>query len=314
VAARVILDCDPGLDDAVALALALAHADVVGITTVGGNVGVGQTTANALSICDLLGRSDVPVHAGRDEPLLGGRGQRASNVHGHFGTGDVELPAPSRPAASTDAVGWIIETVRTAPGVWLIATGPLTNVAAALLAAPDLVDSLAGISWMGGSADGVGNTTATAEFNCFADPHAAATVLRSGHPNMSMAGLDVTRTVLVDRPWIEDVERAVAGRPVRLLLAMLDFAVRRSQATTSLAGAPVHDALAVIRVTHPTLLTGRHRRVRVVTDGEARGATVVETPAADEPDASNCLVFDRADASAIRALIAHTLTTPTPDL
>ena len=219
---RIILDCDPGLDDAIAIAVALRHAEVIGITTVGGNVDVEQTTINALVFCELLGRPDVPVHAGHDEPLRGRRVQRAVDYHGPRGTGNVELVPPGRGPDSTDAVGWIVETARADPGAWLVATGPLSNVARALQAAPDLVDHLAGISWMGGSSTH-GNTTAAAEFNCFADPEAAAVVFAAGHANLSMAGLNVTLQVLCDRPWIDDLAARVAGRPAAIFTDLLSY-------------------------------------------------------------------------------------------
>lgn len=303
---RIILDCDPGLDDAIAIALAVRYAELVGITTVGGNVGVGQATANALSFCDLLGRPDLPVHAGHDDPLGGDRVTRATHFHGGRGTGHVELDPPSRDADSTDAVGWLIDTVRSEPGLWLVATGPLTNVAHALRAAPDLVDLLAGISWMGGSATH-GNVTAAAEFNCFADPEAAAVVFGAGHPNLSMAGLNVTQTVLCDRTWIEELAARLDGRPTCVFTELLAYYEQRTIASSLLAGAPVHDALAVVHVTHPHLLAGRRRPVEIVTAGPARGMTLVDTRPARRPEPANCLVLEWADAASIRELIAAAL-------
>lgn len=302
---RVILDCDPGLDDAVAIALALVHTDVVGITTVGGNVGVEQTTANALAVTELLGRSDVVVHAGHDQPLVGRRPARAAEVHGPTGTGALTF-TPRRSAASNDAVGWIIETVRAEPGMWLVATGPLTNVGHALRTAPDLVDHLAGISWMGGSATH-GNVTAAAEFNAFADPEAAAVVFGAGQANLSMAGLNVTLTVLLDQAWIAALAAELAGRPTAVFADLIGHYLRHTTSTTTLTGTPVHDALALVRVSHPHLLDGRRRPVEIITDGLARGMTVVDRRPTRSPPAGNCLVLERADAAAIRDLIATTL-------
>ena len=303
---RIILDCDPGLDDCVAIALALDHTDVVGITTVGGNVGLEHTTANALAITELLGHGDVPVHAGHDGPLNGTRPQRAPEFHGPTGTGHETL-MPTRTAGGLDAVDWIIDTVRAEPAVWLVATGPLTNVADALRRAPDLVDHLAGISWMGGSARH-GNTTAAAEFNAYADPEAAAIVFRAGHPNLSMAGLHVTQTVLLDRSWIDALATAIGDSPAAVFPRLLAHYEARTTASTTLAGAPIHDALAVVRVSHPDLLQGTRRPVEIVTDGIARGMTLVDQRPHAVPPAGNCLVLDHADADAIRALIATTLT------
>jgi inosine-uridine nucleoside N-ribohydrolase len=306
VTERIILDCDPGLDDAIALALALRHADVVGITTVGGNVEVEHTTTNALAFCELLGRSDVPVHAGHDEPLAGRRVQRAVDYHGPRGTGDVELPPPHRGPDSTDAVGWLVETVRAAPGAWLVATGPLTNIGRALQVAPDLVDHVAGISWMGGSSTH-GNTTPAAEFNCFADPEAAAVVFGAGHPNLSMAGLNLTLQVLLDRPWIDDLAARLAGRPAAAFTRLLAYYEERTRARSTLPGTPVHDALAVLRVTHPGLLAGRRRPVEIVTEGAARGMTLVDTRPNRPTAPGNCLVLEWADDASIRDVIAAAL-------
>lgn len=300
------MDCDPGLDDAVAIALALRHAEIVGITTVAGNVSVEQATANALSFCDVLGRPDLPVHAGCDRPMAGAAVSRATHFHGSRGTGDVRLPPSLRRPDSTDAVGWIVETVRRDPGVWLVATGPLTNVASALRVAPDIADGLTGISWMGGSATH-GNVTAAAEFNCFADPHAAALVMAGAHPNVSMAGLDVTQTVLFDRVWIDALANELEGRPSHVFTELLGYYEERTRAATTLAGTPVHDALAVVRVTHPHLLAGIRRPVLVITEGAARGMTLVDRRPAREPQPTTCLVLEWADAASIRALVAAAL-------
>lgn len=302
---RIILDCDPGLDDAVAIALALAHADVVGITTVGGNVGIEHTTANAIAVTELLGRDDVPVRAGHDGPFAGAPLRRAADFHGPTGTGTVQL-RPRRAPADGGAVAWIVDTARAEPGIWLVATGPLTNVAHALTAAPDLTDHLAGISWMGGSATH-GNTTAAAEFNCYADPEAAAVVFAAGHPNLSMAGLHVTQTVTLDLPWIDALATDLADGPTAVFADLMRFYAERTTRMTTLPGAPVHDALAVIRVTHPALVDGARRDVTVLVDGPARGMTLVDRRPHRQPPAGNCLVLDHADADAIRDLIAAAL-------
>lgn len=302
---RVILDCDPGLDDCVAIALALAHTDLVGITTVGGNVGIEHTTTNALAITELLGRPDVAVHAGHDGPIGSSRPTRATEFHGPTGTGDAVLHA-ERSAGDAHAVEWLIETVRADPGAWLVVTGPLTNVADALTRAPDLVAALAGISWMGGSSTH-GNTTAAAEFNAFADPEAAAVVFAAGHPNLSMAGLNVTTGVLLDQAWIDDLTTSIGDGPRAVFPRLMAHYERRTTEHTTLAGAPVHDALAVVRVSHPELVSGRRLPVEVVTDGAARGMTLVDRRPQRNPSPANCLVLEHADADAIRSLIATTL-------
>ncbi len=299
---RLILDCDPGLDDAVAIALALADADVVGITAVGGNVALEHTTRNALALCDLLGRPDVPVHAGIDLPLCGSLAHRATEFHGPTGMGALELPAPSRPATSDDAVGWIIDTVRAEEGLWLVPTGPLTNIAVAVERAPDIVDRVAGISWMGGSSTH-GNTTAAAEFNAWVDPEAAKIVFAAGQPNLVMLGLNVTHTVLLDDVWIDRLD-AVDTPVARAFTALLRYYRARGRALTTLAGAAIHDALAVARVTHPHLLGGVRRPVTVVVeDGPTRGMTLVDTRPRRTFEGVNTEVVEWADAEALRDVV-----------
>ena len=309
---RLILDCDPGLDDAFAIALALCHADVVGITAVGGNVALEHTAANALALCDLLQRPDVAVHAGHDLPLSGSLAHRASEYHGPTGSGDVRFDPPSRAVASSDAVGWMIDTIRDEEGLWIVATGPLTNVADAIDKAPDIVDRTAGISWMGGSST-TGNTTAAAEFNAWVDPEAADVVFRAGHPNLVMLGLNITLQVLLDRPWIEGLGDALAngGRHHDrvVLVDMLRYYETRQRTLTTLAGAAVHDALAVLRVTHPFTLAGVSRPVEMVLDGPARGMTLVDSRPSRAPDPPNIEVVEWADADQIRSIIFDTLTT-----
>src|SRR5262249_30953905 len=146
----VIVDCDPGHDDAIALVLACRHADLLGVTTVAGNAPIESTTRNALIVLDLIG-SDVPVHRGAARPLLAAP-KHADYVHGASGLDGADLPEPTRSISGDDAVAFIVETARAHEGVWLVPTGPMTNIAVALRRAPDLADRIAGISFMGGSA------------------------------------------------------------------------------------------------------------------------------------------------------------------
>ena len=303
---RLLLDCDPGLDDAVAIALALRHGDVVGITTVGGNVGLDRTTANALAVCELLGRADVPVHAGHDLPSNGEAPLRAAHVHGESGLGGARLPVAERAAASDDAVGFIIESVRAAEGLWLVPTGPLTNVADALASAPDLVDKVAGICWMGGSATR-GNATAAAEFNALADPEAAAVVFTAGVPELIMVGLNVTETVTVAHELLDQLRHA--GTAVSLAyLDMLSGIVDRAINSWNRPGAAMHDALAVLRITHPALFSGSRRHVVVECAGtHTRGMTLVDHRPSGAA-ATNCEVVEWADADAVRTLLTEALT------
>src|SRR6478736_2602047 len=190
---KVLLDCDPGHDDVMAVLTAARYADLVAITTVAGNAALEYTTRNALVTCDLAG-IEGPVHSGAAGPRSGPT-QNAVHVHGNEGLDGVEIPRPARPVAGTDAAGFIVETVAETPGLWIVAVGPLTNVALALRADPELANRVAGISIMGGGT--FGNATAAAEFNIWADPEAADVVFRSG-ARIRMCGLDLTHQVCAD--------------------------------------------------------------------------------------------------------------------
>ena len=214
----VIVDCDPGHDDAIALVVAARHTDLLGVTTVAGNAPIERTTHNALVVLDLLGH-DAPVHRGASRPLLAPP-RHAGYVHGESGLDGAELPEPSRAEEGDDAVAFIVETARAHEGVWLVPTGPLTNIAMALRRAPDLVDRIAGISLMGGSAT-VGNRTAVAEFNIWADPEAAAAVFDYGGP-LVQAGLHLTHQLQTTPEQIERL-RALPNRLGPVLGQLLGF-------------------------------------------------------------------------------------------
>ena len=197
----VIIDCDPGQDDAVALLLALASPDQIevrGVTAVAGNVPLARTALNARKLCTLAGRAEVPVFAGCPRPMLR-RLHTSEHVHGKTGLDGAELPQPEAPLGDRHAVDFIIETLRGAAeaaeaDVTLCALGPLTNLGVAMVMAPDILGGVAEIVLMGG-AFGEGNTTPAAEFNIFVDPHAAQVVFSSGVP-ITMMGLDVTHQAL----------------------------------------------------------------------------------------------------------------------
>ena len=190
---RIVLDCDPGLDDAIAILTAAHFGDLVGITTVNGNVGIEHTTHNALVTTQVAGL-DVPVHRGAARPLIAPT-MDAARIHGATGLGDVVLPALGRAVASEDAVAFLCDTARSVDDLHLVAVGPLTNVALALRRDPDLRSRLAGLTIMGGGAH-AGNVTPVAEFNVWADPEAAAIVFSEAAP-LTMVGLDVTHRVLL---------------------------------------------------------------------------------------------------------------------
>lgn len=300
----IVLDCDPGLDDAVAIALALSLADVAAITTVGGNVGVDMTTRNALAVCELLGRTDVPVHAGHDEPFAGVGMQRAAEVHGPNGMGDTALPEPTHSAADLGAVEAILRASVDHDDLWLVATGPLTNIAHAVTADPTLPERVVGLSWMGGSHTN-GNVTAAAEFNAWADPEAMGVVFAAGFERLLMHGLGVTHTVLLDEAWIDRLRAAgMAGDHVAATFASLLHYYRARQAErVGLDGAAVHDALAVIHPARPDLFTHERHRVEAIVDGTARGMTLVDRRPLTDPLPANVDVVLSADAPAIRDLI-----------
>lgn len=301
---RVIVDCDPGHDDAIAILLAARHTELLGITTVAGNAPLERTTHNAIVMRDLLG-IEVPVHAGADRPLVV-PAVHAEYVHGESGMDGADLPATSGPPDGTDAVGFIIDTCRATEGIWLVPTGPLSNIALALRAAPDLARRIAGISLMGGGS--FGNRTAAAEFNIWADPHAAAVVFGYGGP-LVMSGLDVSHRFQATPERIAEI-RAIGGRLAIVLADLLVFFsgtyVNRHD---DLLGAPVHDPLAVLALTHPHLLQHRAAHVAVETAGDlTRGMTVIDNRHLVERPAPNTRVVTAVDADGGFAVIHEAVT------
>lgn len=279
---KVLIDCDPGLDDA--LALLLAHGDpeleLVAVTTVGGNVGVDKTTRNALQIRDYLGFADVPVASGAGEPLLGDV-QSAEHVHGEGGLGSVVLPEAKGTVADTDAVDFLIKTLEASQGdIHLIATGPLTNIALALRKEPRIAHWFASFTIMGGSYTR-GNATPAAEFNIYADPQAAAEVFAAPWTTV-MVGLDLTlQAVVTDE---------VVDRMKQLGTLGTDFVIPLATFWTNPLedewdGQALHDVCAVAYVARPDLFVSKPARIDVETRGEfTNGETVVDFHA-EEPNA-----------------------------
>jgi inosine-uridine nucleoside N-ribohydrolase len=310
---RVLIDCDPGHDDVLAIGVAARHCDIVGITTVAGNSPLTNTMRNALIASDLFGLASVPVHSGAARPLNGSVGQFATEAHGRTGLDGPVPRAPSRMATGDDAVSFIVETVRATEGLWLIPIGPLTNIALALRRAPDIATRVAGISVMGGSTTH-GNLTATAEFNIGFDPEAAAEVFGSGAPLM-MCGLDLTHQVGVDGSFIDAL--LAHGSDTATFCAELmgyyhGFAARIRGLTGDAARAvlaPLHDPCAVLAVTHPELFTTQRLRVDVETTGTlTRGMTVADLRPWADPARANVDVVTSADRDAVVALILAALT------
>jgi len=268
----VILDCDPGHDDAIALLLALASPELnlLGVTTVSGNQTLEKTTANAIRVLDHVGYGEVPVAAGADRPLVRDR-HVAAEVHGETGLDGPDLPPPSRPPEQAHAIDWIAMTLVSSPGpVTLVPTGPLTNIAQFLARYPELASRVERIVLMGGAV-GEGNVTPAAEFNIWADPEAAHRVFTSGI-ELTMVGLDVTHQALL-RP--ADVDRLkAAGKAGNLVADLFEFYVRFHRSRYGWEGAPVHDAVAVAHVVDGGLLGTKHVGVAIDTGPElSRGRT-----------------------------------------
>jgi purine nucleosidase/pyrimidine-specific ribonucleoside hydrolase len=271
----VLIDCDPGHDDAMALLLALAspELELLGVTTVHGNQTLDKTTANALRVLELAGRSDVPVAAGADRPLLR-EPAVARDVHGESGLdGPEPLPLTTDPVPR-HAVDFLAERLLDAPEpVTLIPTGPLTNVALLLARHPHVVGRIERVVLMGG-AIGEGNVTPAAEFNIWIDPEAAARVFGSGL-DVTMAGLDVTHQALLTAEHAARLREA--GRIGAFVADLHGFYARFHKQSYGWDGAPVHDAVAVAHVIRDDLMRTEHVNVEIDLASElCRGRTVVD--------------------------------------
>jgi purine nucleosidase len=299
---RIVIDCDPGIDDAVAILLAFAApeaVEVVAITTVIGNVALPLTTANALRIRDLAGRGDVPVHAGCSRPIMAPVERRGS-VHGTDGLGDIGLPPPASAVSEGHAVDVLIDRIRAEPGgITLCPVGPFTNIALALIKAPDIAPLIREIVFMGGAAFRPGNATPAAEFNVMIDPHAAQIMLTAGVP-MTMFGLDVTGQAVITTAWMDRVE-AKAGPVGRAAIAMM-----RSYGF----GDPcLHDPCVIAHLIDASLFSGVDAWVEVECASPlARGqsiAAVAERHRAGH--APNCRVMTALDHGRLFALLEDRL-------
>ena len=299
---RMIIDCDPGHDDVIALILAHRHAEVLGITTVSGNAPLDATTANALMTAALLD-VDTPVHRGAAKPLVA-EPIHATTVHGENGLGGVDRIAHDRVAASDDAVSFLLDAA--SEDVWIVPLGPLTNIALAIERDPQWVRRIAGISLMGGSA-GPGNATPTAEFNIFADPEAAAQVFASG-ASIIMCGLNLTHQFRTDDTTTERLR--ANGSPVAQLAAQaFEHLHTRMETFIGRRTAALHDPCAVLAVTHPQLIESELRAVGVETAGElTRGMTVVDERETRRRNPPTANVAYRIDANAAMELVLQALT------
>lgn len=275
---KIIIDTDPGQDDAVAILLALASAelDVLGLTAVAGNVPLALTEKNTRKICELAGRPDVKVFAGAVRPLIR-RLVTAEYVHGKTGLDGPDLPDPTMPLQTQHGVDFIIETIRSHPEgtITLCPLGPLTNIALALINAPDIAPKVREIVLMGGGFFEGGNVTPAAEFNIYVDPHAADVVLKSGIPIVMMP-LDVTHKALTSRARV-DRFRVMGTKVGDATAALLDFFERFDEQKYGTDGGPLHDPCVIAYLLKPDLFKGRHCNVTVETASElTMGMTVVD--------------------------------------
>lgn len=275
----IIIDTDPGQDDAAAILLALASPDeinVLGITAVAGNVPLALTQKNVRIVCELAGKTDVPVFAGCDAPIAR-KLVTAEHVHGKTGLDGPTLPDPTMPLQDQDGVEFIIETVRARPSgtVTLCPLGPLTNIATALKNAPDIAERLQEIVLMGGAYFEVGNITPAAEFNIYVDPEAADIVFKSGI-KITVMPLDVTHRVLVTPQRIKAL-RDVNTPVCDAMADMVDFFERFDTDKYGSDGAPLHDPCVTAYLIKPELFSGRFINVEVEVQSELTlGMTVAD--------------------------------------
>ena len=275
---KLIIDTDPGQDDAVAILLALAspELDLLGVTTVAGNVPLALTQENARKICDLAGRQDMPVFAGADKPLMRDL-VTAEHVHGRTGLDGPDLADPVTPLQDLHAVDFMIETLRSeaAGSVTIAPVGPLTNVATALRQAPDIAPRIKQIILMGGGCFEGGNITPAAEFNIYVDPEAAAEVFASGIPIVMMP-LDVTHKVLTTAARTRKI-RAIGTRTAIAVADMLEFFERFDEEKYGSDGGPLHDPCTIAWMLRPEMFSGRDCNVEIETKSDlTMGMTVID--------------------------------------
>jgi purine nucleosidase len=296
---KIIIDTDPGQDDAVAILLALgspAQIDVLGIVAVAGNVGLRQNAINALKVVELSGKSGIRVFAGCERPM---RRElvTAEYVHGKTGLDGPDLPEPTQKLEAQHGVDFIIDTLRNEPAgtVTLCALGPLTNLGMAFVKAPDIVSRIQEIVLMGGGLFEGGNVTPAAEFNIFVDPEAADLVFRSGVP-LTVVPLDVTHGMLTTRARIERI-RNLGNRCGVATAEMLDFYERFDEKKYGWDGGPLHDPCVIAYLLQPDLFQGRHCNVVIETAGEfTAGMTVADYwGVTDRPANANYLRSGNAD-------------------
>jgi purine nucleosidase len=306
---KIIIDTDPGQDDAVAILLALASPEdmqVLGITAVAGNVPLPLTQKNARIICELAGKADVPVYAGCDAPITR-KLVTAEHVHGKTGLDGPPMAEPTMPLQAQHAVDFIIETLRREPTgtVTLCPLGPMTNIAVAFQRAPDIIARVQEIVLMGGAYFEVGNITPAAEFNIYVDPEAAEIVFKSGAPIVVMP-LDVTHKALTSKARV-DAFRAMGTRVGDMVAAWTDFFERFDVAKYGSQGAPLHDPCVIAYLIRPDLFSGRLVNVEIETQSALTlGMTVADWwGVTDRP--RNAMFMGAVDADGFYALLTERL-------
>lgn len=306
---KVILDCDPGQDDAVSLLLAMSSPDeleILGITTVAGNVPLPLTERNARLMCDVAGRSDIPVYAGCSRPMVREL-VTAEHVHGVTGIDGVEITDPVHPLQEQHAVDFIVDTLRVSDDntVTLVPSGPLTNIGTAFENAPDVLPKVKEIVLMGGAMRESGNHSPSAEFNILVDPHAADIVCKSGRP-ITQFGLDATHQVLSTRERIDRL-KGIENGPARATACMLDFYNRHDMAKYNFEGGPLHDPCTVAYLLSPEIFDGKLCNVSIETESElTMGHTAVDFwHVTDRPKNTNWI--HTVDADAFYDLLAERL-------
>jgi len=276
---KIILDCDPGQDDAVALALAMAAKDeieILGVTTVAGNVPLNLTQRNARIMCEMCHRSDVKVYAGAEKPMAQEL-VTAEHVHGKSGLDGIEIYEPSHSLEEKHAIDFIIESCLAAEhnSLILVPTGPLTNIGLAIDREPDILPKIKEIVLMGGARKEAGNITPSAEFNIYVDPEAAKLVLQCGRPIVMMS-LDVTHQVLTTQKRVDTIRNIDSSIGERIA-ALIEFYERYDEEKYHLDGAPLHDPCTVAYLLKPELFKFKNVNVEIETGGTfTRGTTVVD--------------------------------------
>ena len=307
---KIIIDTDPGQDDAVALLLAFGspELDILGITAVAGNVPLPLTQKNVLKICELAGRTGTRVYAGSAHPMVRPL-VTAEYVHGKTGLDGPDLPEPVMALQSQHAVDFLMEELQRQPAgsVTLCTLGPLTNIALALQRAPELAPRMQQIVMMGGGFFEGGNVTPAAEFNIFVDPQAAQLVFNSGVPIVMMP-LDVTHKVLTTKARLNAI-RAIGSPVATATCELLDFFERFDEQKYGTDGGPLHDPCVIAYLLQPGLFKGRHCHVAIETGSDlTMGMTVVDWWGVTGKPA-NALVMRNVDADAFFGLLTQRLKT-----